>query len=107
MKRVVLTAVAIAVLAASGAQASPAQPTAPAASAPGTVTDGIKGTGTTYTCVKTLVFSEGDKEVGRLTWEGGEARFIGHADRAARRFFDDLVKKYMQPALDAQAKETK
>ena len=71
---------------------------------PGMVQEGKIADGTRYEAIKTLIFSEGDKEIGRLTWDGGEARFVGKADKSAKRFFNDLIKKYLQPALDAQAK---
>jgi hypothetical protein len=51
--------------------------------------------------VHALAFFDRDgNEVGRLDWKGGKAKFSGKADKAAKVFFDQLIKVHLQPALD-------
>lgn len=59
-----------------------------------------------YGPVSDLVWSDGHgNEIGRLSWKDGICKFTGIADPAAERFFDILIKKYMQPYIDSDLKK--
>lgn len=55
------------------------------------------------TSVSAMIISDETGEVGKLTWDGGKVKFKGKADRAAKSFFNNYLKKIIEQYMKDQA----
>jgi len=52
----------------------------------------------------TLLFTNEQKQIGKLDWKDGVMKFEGDVDESAQLFFDNIIKRFVQMQLPLDTK---